>query len=167
MSKRPFPGGYDPQESTRGKPILSGPEPVKAPGIPGSLGFPAGAIFTPEVIKTLDQVITFAIQRAFDNYSIYTQVKPFKNFEIVPVPMLAGVVTALDVDHRYTNARAIFIVNPSGADALWINKTASVAALNGIPLAANFGSYMAATDEYVPYFAFCVGANTAIAVWYF
>ena len=167
MTKRPFPGGYDPQESTRGKPELSGPEPLKAPGVPGGLGFPSGVIFTPEVIETLDQMIVVAIQKAFENYSIYTQIKPFKNFEVVPIPLVLNTVTPLVTDARWKNSRAIFIVNTDAANALWVNKTASMGVNNGIPIAANFGSLMVATNEYVPYHGLCIGNTTAIVVWYF
>jgi hypothetical protein len=167
VTRRFLPGGVEPYDSSRGKPIPSGPEPLNTPGVPGSLSYPAGLVFTPEVIRTLDQMITAAIRRAFENYSIYTQNKPFKNFEVVPVPLVANTVAALDSDHRYKNSRVFFVVNPSAADAIWVNKTGTVAVNNGIPIATNFGSYMASMEEYIPHFAISTGANTAIVVWYF
>ncbi len=172
------------QNSSRGDPQARG-EAVGLPGIPGSLVYPSGDLFAPAekqalealranpafaglapMIPALQVLIAGSIQRAFDKFSLYTQVKPFTNFEVVPVALGAGVASAIDPPNQQMNRRALFLVNTDTANAIWFNKTEGVAVNNGIPIAPNFGSHMAAISEYVRHFAFCAGAATLIAVWY-
>lgn len=172
------------QASSRGDPRAMG-EAVNSPGAPGSIVYPSGDIYSPAeqaamralqaspvfaalapVVPALQVLVAGAIQRALDKFSLYTQNKPFTNFEVVPVPLAAGTVTAIDPPNQQYGRRVLFLENTDPANAVWFNKTNTVAVNNGIAIAPNFGSHMAVVSEYIRHFAFCAGATTLIAVWY-
>jgi hypothetical protein len=171
-------------DSSRGSPRVDG-EPVNAPGVPGSLSFVNDAIWSPaetaameylgtlmpalkdeKVVRSIQTLIAGSIQQALDKFSVFSQVKPFTNFEVINVPLAAGIVSPIDPPSTQVNRRLLFLVNPDAANAIWFNKNQSVAVNNGIPIAPNFGSIAVAMVEYVQHFAVCVGANNLITVWY-
>jgi hypothetical protein len=170
--------------SSRGSFRVDG-EGVNSPGVPGSLAYPNGSLYAPaelEALKVLREtfpqlkgertlqaiqaLVAGAIQQALDKFSVWSQPKPFTNFDVQPIPLLANVVAQIDPPNQQVNRRILFLINPDPANAVWVNKNTGVAANNGIPVPANNGSYMVAMTEYIQHFALCVGNNTLISVWY-
>jgi len=152
--------------STSGKTPAPG-EVLNVPGVPAGVPLPSGTVITPQDLSTLDSVIAYAIQKAFDAFSIYTQIKPIDNYDVIAVPMAANVAVRLDaLGSKQTMRRAIMIFNPSAAQPIWVNKDGNVNVNNGIPIGINNGSYQAAIHERNAHWGLCTVNNTAIVAWY-
>lgn len=170
--------------STRGNPEVQG-EGVGGPGVPGSLAFPSDALYSPaereamaalqeafpqlkgeKILRALQVFGASIVQSALDKFSVFTQIKPFTNFEVMPIVLAAGVASPIDPPNQQVNRRTLFLINPSAADVVWVNKTQQVAVNNGIPIAANNGSYAVSMIEYIQHWAICVAGNTLMSVWY-
>jgi hypothetical protein len=121
-------------------------------------------------VKLFQAVNAESIQQALAHYSIYSQVKPFDNYDVYPIPIVAG-AQAVRLDRAsfdLRNRRALVVFNTSAADVLFVGKNERVNATTnmGIPVGANNGSYMVAAHERLPHFGFCVGATTAVVAQY-
>lgn len=167
-------------ESTRGKQTPGVPG-FYAPGVPEGAALPAFQFFTPEDAQKLEaltagqandlaRIIEKALQSAFDRFSLYTQAKPFDDYNIGIVTCQAGVVTRLDgeaVSMGMNSRRALLIINPAAAAAnvLWIGKS-NVTVGNGIPTVANNGSTLISIHERAPFYGVIAAQTNIVVVWF-
>jgi hypothetical protein len=153
---------------------------MHALGMPESAGVPAFQFFTPEDLKDLKsltpeaaedyvRIIDKAIKSAFDRYSIYTQAKPFDNYDLNMVPLLAGVPARLDAfaQRGQIGRRALLICNTSGvaANVLWVGK-ANIAVGLGLPCVANNGTVLISVHERAEHWGVCAAGINVVVVWY-
>ena len=157
------PQGMAPQSGD----IIQHPVPIKTDPVVAwlkTLGIPE------DLEQWLQAKLIESLQLAFDRFSIYAQVKPYDDYDVYSMPLLAGVPARLDpLGDSQKSRRALLIVNPDAANAIWVGKNNLIAAGiagSAIPVAPNFGSYLVAIHERAPHYGVCVGGNSAIVAWY-
>jgi len=127
--------------------------------------------FNPEIVEGVRALIRIALQESLDRYSVYTQAKPFDDYNIATVICPANVVTRLDgaaVAGGMTSRRALMLINTSAvaANILYVNRRDVFAIPNGISVAANGGSYLVSINERAPHFGLIAAQTTIVVVWY-
>ena len=127
--------------------------------------------FKPEMIEGIRALIRVSLQEAFDRYSIYTQAKPFDDYNIATVLCPANVVTRLDcaaIAGGMTSRRALLIINTAAvaANILYVNRSDNFAIPNGIQVAAVGGSYLVSIHERGPHFGLIAVQTPVVVVWY-
>lgn len=168
-------------ESTRGKQTPGVPG-FYGPGVPEGAALPAFQFFTPEDAQKLQamtpaqandlaRIIEKALQSAFDRFSLYTQAKPFDDYQVAIVPCGAGVITRLDgeaVSMGMPGRRALMIINPAAAAAnvLWVNRNSNFVATQGIPVVANNGTYLVSIHERAQHYGLIAALTNIVVVWY-
>ena len=163
--------------STRGKHTPGVPG-LHAPGVPEGALKPAAQFvspdwkdklkhFTPAQADEIGQIIVESMHQAFDRFSLYTQSKPFDNYDVITVPILANTRIRLDRFGQYgeQGRRALMIINPDAANVLWVGKS-NVNLLQGIPVVANNGTYLVSVHERAEHWGIIAGAGTIVVVWY-
>lgn len=167
--------------SSRGKQTPGVPG-FYGPGVPEGAALPAFQFFTqedaeklkaftPDQANELARIIEKGLQSAFDRYSIYTQAKPFDDYNIGIVTCGAGVVTRLDgpaVAQGMPSRRALLIINPNvvAANVLWINRSSNFVATQGIPVPANNASYLVSIHERAAHWGLIAAQTNVVVVWY-
>ena len=172
--------GADETVSSRGKQTPEAPG-LYAPGVPEGAARSAFQFFTPkdvekfkaftpEQAEELARIIERGLQSAFDRFSLYTQAKPFDDYNIAVVPCAANVATRLDgpaVAQGMPSRRALLIINTNvvAANVLHVGK-ANIAIGAGIPVLANFGSYLSSVHERNPHYGIIAANTNIVVVWY-
>jgi hypothetical protein len=126
--------------------------------------------FKPEMVEGVRALIRVSLQEAFDRYSIYTQAKPFDDYNIAVVPCAANTVTRLDgeaVSQGQTSRRALLIVNTNvvAANVLWIGKS-NIAIGLGAPCVSNNGTYLVSINERAPHYGIIAAQTNVVVLWY-
>jgi hypothetical protein len=127
---------------------------LAAPGLPEGVPAPEFRIFTPETlsqfklftsqqVEEMAKIIEQGVQAALARYSIYTQAKPFSNYDIELVALTANVAARLDTEsgRMADQRRVLLIVNPNATNILWVGKGSGIGLAQGIPVNVNAGTY--------------------------
>lgn len=169
-SPETYPGGETSQiASSRGiAPVPGGPV-INVPGAPAMVP-PAMTIISPELSETLGDIIAGAIKSGFDRFSIYTQSKPFDNYDVIMAlaPIAPAQPILLDaLGDAIRGRRAYVIQNTDAANNLWVNKTNTVAVNNGFIVPPNGGTYEVSLHERNHHWAIAAVAQIVVAtIWY-
>jgi len=153
-------------------------EVISAPGIPEGVPLPSFQFFSPDEMQMLQTippqqaeefatVIAKAIQRSLNRFSIYTQSKPFDNYDVQITTCPANTATRLDrfAKQGQIARRALMFVNPNAADVLWIGKS-NVGIAQGIPVAATNGTYLAGIHERAEHWGIIATQTNVVTIWY-
>lgn len=150
---------------SRGK-LPSGAPMSHRPGAPAMLK-PAFQFYTPQQAGDAQAIIEAAIQQSLDHYSVYTQAKTFTDYDIAVINIAANTPTRLDTfgERGQNTRRALLIINNSATNVLFVGKS-NVGINQGIPIPANFGTYLVSMRAEAPHFGYCAVQTTATVVWY-